>query len=65
MNVYATKPTNFISSEGIGKIIDEIIIKDKNLLLVKGSVPGPDGGLVFIRSAAKMAVVEPVVKVGA
>lgn len=25
--------TNFISSEGIGKIIDEIIIKDKNLLL--------------------------------
>jgi large subunit ribosomal protein L3 len=39
--------------------------KDKNLLLVKGSVPGPDGGLVFIRSAAKMAVVEPVVKVGA
>ncbi|MDI3454188.1 ATP-binding protein [Acinetobacter sp. V89_4] len=25
--------TNFISNEGIGKIIDEIIIKDKNLLL--------------------------------
>ena len=34
--------------------------KDKNLLLVKGSVPGPDGGLVFIRSAAKKAVVEAI-----
>jgi len=25
----------------------------KNLILIKGSVPGPDGGLVMIRSAAK------------
>jgi len=34
--------------------------KDRNLLLIKGSVPGPDGGLVFVRSAAKKAVVEEV-----
>ncbi len=25
----------------------------KGLILIKGSVPGPDGGLVMIRSAAK------------
>jgi large subunit ribosomal protein L3 len=25
----------------------------KNLILIKGSVPGPDGGLVMIRSGAK------------
>jgi large subunit ribosomal protein L3 len=30
------------------------------LLLIKGSVPGTDGGLVFIRSAAKKAIVETV-----
>ncbi|NDH99825.1 MAG: 50S ribosomal protein L3 [Actinobacteria bacterium] len=37
---------------------------DRNLLLIKGSVPGPDGALVFIRSAAKRAVFETV-KAGA
>lgn len=31
---------------------------DRNLLLIKGSVPGPDGQLVFIRSAAKYAIFE-------
>jgi large subunit ribosomal protein L3 len=31
---------------------------ENNLLLIKGSVPGPDGALVFIRSAAKKAVFE-------
>jgi large subunit ribosomal protein L3 len=34
--------------------------KDRNLLLIKGAVPGPDGGLVFVRSAAKKALVEMV-----
>ena len=34
--------------------------KERNLLLIKGSVPGPDGGLVFVRSAAKKAIVEEV-----
>jgi large subunit ribosomal protein L3 len=45
---------------------------EKNLLLIKGSVPGPDGALVFIRSASKKAIfevvpasVKPSVKVGA
>lgn len=41
---------------------------EKGLLLIKGSVPGPDGALVFIRSAAKKALFEVVyepVKVGA
>ena len=33
---------------------------ERNLLLIKGSVPGTDGGLVFIRSAAKKALVETV-----
>jgi large subunit ribosomal protein L3 len=37
---------------------------ERNLLLIKGAVPGTDGGLVFIRSAAKKAVVETV-KAGA
>jgi len=37
---------------------------DRNLLLIKGSVPGADGSLVFIRSAAKHAVFETV-KAGA
>ena len=31
---------------------------ENNLLLIKGSVPGPDGALVFIRSAAKKAIIE-------
>jgi large subunit ribosomal protein L3 len=31
---------------------------ENNLLLIKGSVPGPDGALVFIRSAAKKALFE-------
>ena len=34
--------------------------KERNLLLIKGAVPGPDGGLVFVRSAAKKAMVEEV-----
>ena len=41
---------------------------EKGLLLIKGSIPGPDGALVFIRSAAKKAIFEVVyepVKVGA
>ena len=38
---------------------------EKNLLLIKGSVPGTEGGLVFIRSAAKKALVEVVETVGA
>ena len=29
---------------------------ERNLLLVKGAVPGPAGGLVFVRSAVKAAV---------
>ena len=37
---------------------------DRNLLLIKGSVPGPDGQLVFIRSAAKHAVYETAGKAG-
>ena len=31
---------------------------ENNLLLIKGSVPCPDGALVFIRSAAKKAIFE-------
>ncbi len=37
---------------------------ERNLLLIKGSVPGPDGQLVFIRSAAKHAIFETI-KAGA
>ena len=37
---------------------------DCNLLLIKGSVPGPDGQLVFIRSAAKHAIYETAGKAG-
>ncbi len=37
---------------------------DHNLLLIKGSVPGPDGQLVFIRSAAKHAIYETAGKAG-
>ena len=37
---------------------------DRNLLLIKGSVPRPDGQLVFIRSAAKHAVYETAGKAG-
>ena len=33
---------------------------EKNLLLIKGSVPGHDGGIVFIKSAAKKALHEVV-----
>src|SRR5207237_2205743 len=29
---------------------------ERNLLLVKGAVPGPSGGLVFVRNAVKSAV---------
>jgi large subunit ribosomal protein L3 len=41
---------------------------EKGLLLIKGAIPGADGSLVFIRSAAKKAVFEVVyqaTKVGA
>jgi large subunit ribosomal protein L3 len=31
---------------------------EKSLLLIKGAVPGPTNSIVFIRSAAKMAVSE-------
>jgi len=31
---------------------------DANLLLLKGSVPGPGGGYVFVRSASKMGAVK-------
>lgn len=41
------------------------IDKDRNLILIKGAVPGPDGGLVFVRSAAKKAMVEAVEGVNA
>jgi len=37
---------------------------ERNLLLIKGSVPGPDGQLVFIRSAAKHAIYETAGKAG-
>ena len=37
---------------------------DRNLLLIKGSGPGPDGQLVFIRSAAKHAIYETAGKAG-
>jgi large subunit ribosomal protein L3 len=29
---------------------------ERNLLLVKGAIPGPNGGLVFVRNAVKAAV---------
>ena len=39
---------------------------ERNLLFIKGSVPGPDGQLVFLRSAAKHAIFETLSsKVGA
>ena len=41
-------------------LVIQAVDAEKNLLLIKGSVPGTDGGLVFIRSAAKKAIVETV-----
>jgi large subunit ribosomal protein L3 len=41
-------------------LVIQAVDTEKNLLLIKGSVPGTDGGLVFIRSAAKKAIVETV-----
>ena len=38
----------------------QAIDADKNLILIKGSVPDHDGGIVFIKSAAKKAVHEVV-----
>ena len=38
----------------------QAIDADKNLILIKGSVPGHDGGIVFIKSAAKKALHEVV-----
>ena len=54
---------------GVEKVTTQNLIiagvdAEKNLLLIKGAVPGPDNGLVFVRSAAKKAVVEAV-KAGA
>ena len=46
-------------------LVVQAVDAEKNLLLIKGSVPGTDGGLVFIRSAAKKALVEVVETVGA
>jgi large subunit ribosomal protein L3 len=41
-------------------LVVQAVDAEKNLLLIKGSVPGTEGGLVFIRSAAKKAIVETV-----
>jgi large subunit ribosomal protein L3 len=38
---------------------------EKNLILVKGSIPGINGSRVFIRSAAKQAKSEVLKKAGA
>ena len=46
-------------------LVIQAVDAEKNLLLIKGSLPGTDGGLVFIRSAAKKALVEVVETVGA
>ncbi|EFC85629.1 50S ribosomal protein L3 [Parafrankia sp. EUN1f] len=36
---------------------------ERGFLLIKGAVPGPDGGLVFVRSAAKRPAPEPLAPV--
>ena len=46
-------------------LVIQAVDTEKNLLLIKGSLPGTDGGLVFIRSAAKKALVEAFETVGA
>ena len=46
-------------------LVIQAVDAEKNLLLIKGSLPGTDGGLVFIRSAAKKALVEAFETVGA
>ena len=50
---------------GVERVTTQNLVVQKvdtanNLLLIKGAVPGTDGGLVFIRSAAKKAIVETV-----
>jgi len=45
-------------SIGAQNLVVHSVDADRNLLLIKGSVPGPDGQLVFIRSAAKHAIFE-------
>ena len=45
-------------------LVVHAIDAERNLLLIKGSVPGPDGQLVFIRSAAKHALYETAGKAG-
>ena len=45
-------------------LVVHAIDADRNLLLIKGSVPGPEGQLVFIRSAAKHAIYETAGKAG-
>ena len=46
-------------------LVIQAVDAEKNLLLIKGSLPGTDGSLIFIRSAAKKALVEVVETVGA
>lgn len=38
---------------------------ERGFLLIKGAIPGPDGGLVFVRSAAKRPAPEPAAPVAA
>jgi large subunit ribosomal protein L3 len=37
---------------------------ERGILLVKGAVPGPNGGLVFVKNAAKRPVVQSTAKEG-
>ena len=37
---------------------------ERGIILVKGAVPGPNGGLVFVRNAAKRPVVQATAKAG-
>jgi len=56
-------PVRYISNYSSGKMGNEkstvqnlVVVKvdvEKNLILVKGAIPGPKGGLVTIREAVK------------
>ena len=35
---------------------------ERGLLLIKGAIPGPNGGLVFVRTAGKSGDVAPIEK---
>ena len=52
------KMSGHMGHEQVTTLNLEVIDSDaeRNLLLVKGSVPGPNGGVVSVRSAAKVAV---------